>query len=34
MHSEETPDRSKDLMTFEFSTLKFVELGWGDKYNN
>lgn len=34
MHSGETPERSKEIMTLEFFMLKFVELGWGDKYNN
>ena len=34
MHSREIPDRRGELMALEFFTLKFVELGWGDKYNN
>jgi hypothetical protein len=34
MHSREMPDRSMELMALEFSKLKFVDLGCGDKYNN
>jgi hypothetical protein len=34
MHSGETSARSKELMTLEFFMLKFVELGWDEKYNN
>jgi hypothetical protein len=34
MPSGEISDRCRELMALEFFTLKFVELGWGDKYNN
>jgi hypothetical protein len=29
-HSGEIPETSKELITLEFFTLKFFELGWGD----